>query len=254
VGPHRPRQQDHDFYVLASREGTGQPSTGIRRVYNAETDTPVLVHNCDEGGIETSFSPKQLQSKFKHAADFGIDGNYNPPNGQAFREAIDQFVNSPGTITETRAYQRAPSLLTYNAESRLVVVRNLAGAFVSGWRMSPAQLLNVVERGASVVASGYERGDWIPKVLPYVILLSAFIERRITAAEFEQLYMVIFKNDPTEWRSPIFNVLDSLFGDVDDFCSDPVLRAEIGGMDDEELRVSAEAALVHLDAIEDLHS
>jgi hypothetical protein len=104
-----------------------------------------------------------------------------------------------------------------------------------------------------VVASGRERSDWIPRFLPYVILLSAFTERRITAREFEQLYMAIFKNDPNKWEPLVFGILDSLFGDVDEYCSDPVLRAEVGGMDDEELRVSAEAALVRLSAIDDLH-
>ena len=74
-----PGNNDHDFYVLASGEGAGQPSTGIRHVYNAiAADTSVLVHNCDEGGIETSFSPKQLQSKFKRnwigGRDFGSGG------------------------------------------------------------------------------------------------------------------------------------------------------------------------------------
>lgn len=104
-----------------------------------------------------------------------------------------------------------------------------------------------------MAASGRGRGDWIPRILPYVILLSAFTERRITAREFEQLYMAIFKNDPNEWESPVFGVLDSLFGDVDEYCSDPVLRAEVGGIDDEELRVSAEAALVRLGAIDGIH-
>jgi hypothetical protein len=104
-----------------------------------------------------------------------------------------------------------------------------------------------------VGASGREHSDWTPKVLPYVILLSAFTERRITAWEFEQLYMMIFKNDPTEWRPPVFDVLDSVFGDVDEYLADPVLRAEVGGMNDEELRVNAEAALVRLGAINDLH-
>lgn len=104
-----------------------------------------------------------------------------------------------------------------------------------------------------MVASGRDRSDWIPRVLPYVILLSAFIERRITAKEFEQLYMAIFKNDPSKWEPPVFDVLDSLFGDVDEYCSDPVLRVEVGGMDDEELLVSAESALARLGAIDDLH-
>jgi hypothetical protein len=104
-----------------------------------------------------------------------------------------------------------------------------------------------------VAARGRERSDWMPRVLPYTILLSAFTERRIAAREFEQLYMAIFKNDPTEWEPLVFDVLDSLFGDVDVYCSDPVLRAEVGGIDDEELRVSAEAALVRLGAIDDLH-
>ena len=104
-----------------------------------------------------------------------------------------------------------------------------------------------------MVASSCGRSDWIPRILPYAILLSAFTERRITAREFEQLYMAIFKNDPTEWGRLVFDVLDGLFGDVDEYCSDPVLRTEVGGMDDEELRVSAESALVRLSAIDDIH-
>jgi hypothetical protein len=53
----------HTYYVLAGA-------------------TPVLVHNC---GDDVSFSPKQLQKKFKHASDFGVTGNYSPANAQNFR-------------------------------------------------------------------------------------------------------------------------------------------------------------------------
>lgn len=46
----------------------------------------------------------------------------------------------------------------------------------------------------------------------------------------------------TEWPQEIFDVLDGLFADVDDFCSDPDLRMNVGGIDELELRRRATLA------------
>ena len=40
---------------------------------------------------------KQLQKKFKHAADFGVEGNCNKANAQIFDEAIQRHLNASGT-------------------------------------------------------------------------------------------------------------------------------------------------------------
>jgi len=73
----------HDFFVGTSR---------------------VLVHNCD---INLSFSGTQLQRKFaKHAADFGVDGNYNLANLLRFQQAIEQHVADPANLVLHGTYRK----------------------------------------------------------------------------------------------------------------------------------------------------
>lgn len=40
-------------------------------------------------------SSKQLQSKFKHALDFGVTGNYSRANATKFSEALNRHINNP---------------------------------------------------------------------------------------------------------------------------------------------------------------
>lgn len=73
---------------------------------------------------------------------------------------------------------------------------------------------------------------------PYVRLLRAFTRREIGAAEFESLFLALYKEDETDWPDPTFDVLDTLFRAVD----------ESGDDDDAEaLRAAAAQALAALD-------
>lgn len=58
-------------------------------------DTPVLVHNTNCG---MTISLKQLQKKFKHASDFGVDGNWGPANAARFENALKAHVNDSATL------------------------------------------------------------------------------------------------------------------------------------------------------------
>lgn len=85
----------------------------------------------------------QLGHKFKHAKDFGV---LLPPGKQgfaAFRDAMQRFLEEPGTIrldaTKAR-FHRQPAILSYNPRSMLVVIQRADGTFWSSWRMSDVQL------------------------------------------------------------------------------------------------------------------
>lgn len=83
------------------------------------------------------------------------------------------------------------------------------------------------------------------EVLPYIHLISSFVEGKISANEFESQYLKLYKNDPTPWSEELFSVLDGLFADVDAFCPDPDLRDE-GDLDEDQLRQRSAAALEKL--------
>jgi hypothetical protein len=92
----------------------------------------------------------------------------------------------------------------------------------------------------------WELEGWPSDLAPYVIMGRTFLDRRLTATEFEALFLAMFKHDTTQRSGNVFRILDSLFLDVDDFQPDASVREQAGGIDDEELRSRAGAALNRL--------
>ena len=82
-------------------------------------------------------------------------------------------------------------------------------------------------------------------VKPYVAMIEAFLSGRMTAGEFERVYLRAFKDDPTDWPEPIFQLLNEVFLDLDAYCPDPVLR-DAFAIDEAELRTRVERSLVAL--------
>jgi hypothetical protein len=76
----------------------------------------------------------------------------------------------------------------------------------------------------------------------YKDLILGFIDRKISAEEFQASYFRLFKNDEDQVPGREFKILDRLFADVDDYTSDPELRKRAGGLGDEELRTRASEA------------
>ena len=64
-----------------------------------------------------------LQKKFKHAGDFGVDGNYNPDKAGEFKQAIVDHVNSPGTREIVGTYRGNPVTFHVNQNTGLVVLQ-----------------------------------------------------------------------------------------------------------------------------------
>jgi len=92
-------------------------------------------------------STKQLQAKFKHAGDFGVTGNWNKAAAGRFNSAINQHINSTGVQTIQGTY-RGQSVIHYvNPNTGLNVISSPSGQFISGWKLNPAQLQNVLKHG-----------------------------------------------------------------------------------------------------------
>ena len=79
----------------------------------------------------------------------------------------------------------------------------------------------------------------------YAELIKMFVNRNLSAKDFEQRYLRMFKEDSTIRPEREYEVLNRLFSDVDVFSADPALRSK-DGLDEEQLRSSAESALVLL--------
>jgi hypothetical protein len=91
-------------------------------------------------GRNIQISPQTLQKKFKHASDFGVGGNYSPANASKFGQAIEKHVADSTTQVMRGTYRGEPVTHYFNPQTGLNVIKNPAGEFVSGWKLTPAQM------------------------------------------------------------------------------------------------------------------
>lgn len=127
--------------LIRDGEGVGRTAktagtTGRAAEEATTTDLPALTS-----------SQRQLESKFKHAADFGVSESRGATGFASYRAAVERFVERPDTIRIIGEYRGQEVILNYSPISRLVVVQSTDGAFVSGWQMSEDQLAYVVTKG-----------------------------------------------------------------------------------------------------------
>ena len=93
------------------------------------------------------FLPRQLQRKFKHALDFGITGHYNTINAGRFQAALQQHVSDANVQVIKGTYRGKPVTFYVNPNTRLTVIEDAGGHFVSGWKLGKPQLQHVLTHG-----------------------------------------------------------------------------------------------------------
>ncbi len=74
-------------------------------------------------------------------------GNYSRANAASFSRAIHQHINSPAVRVIDGTYHKAPVTHYLDPSTGLNVIADRAGHFISGWKLSPAQLQNVLTHG-----------------------------------------------------------------------------------------------------------
>ncbi|MGW4393679.1 colicin immunity domain-containing protein [Amycolatopsis nivea] len=80
----------------------------------------------------------------------------------------------------------------------------------------------------------------------YGDLIGRFVDRTINAAQFEQQYLDLMKNDEAPHPDAVFAVLDKLFSDVDEYFASPEASTAERREQDEALREHAATALARL--------
>jgi Colicin D len=93
-----------------------------------------------------TFAARQLQRKFKHAADFGVTGMYSRQQATRFEQAMRAHVEDETTLVIPGTYRGEPVTHFVNPQTGLNIMRDAQDAFVSGWRLTPVQLANVLTR------------------------------------------------------------------------------------------------------------
>lgn len=156
-GHHSGNSESHIYdKVESSLRVEGGLTNGLSRVFSVKEVQPdyevleevEIVATRGSSSILLNTSRK-LQAKFKHAGDFGVVGNYNKANAAKFSSALNQHINAPGTQIIQGAYRNANNPVTFylNPNTGLNVVATRSGQFITGSKLSPAQVNDILTKG-----------------------------------------------------------------------------------------------------------
>jgi len=93
-------------------------------------------------------APGQVQRKYKHAEAFGLPTNWNPAHGARFEQALRAHVNDPATLRIVGTYRGQPVIHYLDPRTGLNVLTDRHGSFISAWRVSDPQFMNLWHRGS----------------------------------------------------------------------------------------------------------
>lgn len=141
-------QTDLPRPLPAKPEGSDD-SDVFRKTLNGTKSTPEPATPAEVMELpELKYSAKQIQRKFEHAQDFGVEGDYTKINAQNFENALRRFAEDPtNKINTSGRYHGEPAILIYNESTSLCQVLRPDGTYWTGWKLGPQQLKNVIERG-----------------------------------------------------------------------------------------------------------
>ena len=94
-----------------------------------------------------NFEPRQVQSKFKHAKDFGIEGLYTQSKGTQFEAAMKAHLASATTQPITGTYRGVTVTHWFDPATNLNLISDLGDNFVSGWKLNLDQVIAVITIG-----------------------------------------------------------------------------------------------------------
>jgi len=146
--------KQYDASVSSALTGVGNPIVPCPPIAS-KADIPVPPGPKLGPGVQLApetplrITRAQIEKKFdKHAADFGITAPRGTAGFCEFEQALRSQVQDPTTIHINGTYRGDPAIISYNPNTGLAVIQKPSGEFVSGWRLSPEQATNVLQRGS----------------------------------------------------------------------------------------------------------
>ena len=101
----------------------------------------------DSTAPELKINRKQIEKKYdRHARDFGVDKPRSKESFDEFEAAVRDFVQRPDLDRMPGTYRGQSVYFNVDKNTGLFVMQKPNGEFLSGWRLNPDQLTNVLTR------------------------------------------------------------------------------------------------------------
>ncbi|QUH00755.1 hypothetical protein HUO13_07950 [Saccharopolyspora erythraea] len=140
--------------VVAAAEAAGALTAAINNTPDPNVSQAEATGVGNTTGTGQSKPPElkhdrtQTEKKYdRHAPDFGVDKPRGKEAFDEFEKAVRDFTQRPDLERMAGTYRGQPVFFQVDRNTGLFVMQKPGGEFLSGWRLNPDQLTNVLSRG-----------------------------------------------------------------------------------------------------------
>ena len=105
------------------------------------------INSVGQGAVNMTRNALQHMFDRGHAQDFAVLGTKNNAAISQLEQALVTHISAPTTQVIQGTYRGVDVTHFLDPQSGLNVIRTMGGDLLSGWRLNPAQLQNVITRG-----------------------------------------------------------------------------------------------------------
>jgi hypothetical protein len=117
----------------------GQTAVHVQRAKDWVPEEQSNDGDSTQSRINVEFDEQQIQKKFKHADDFGVNGNWSSQNKKEFEQALEDHVQDPDTVSISGTYRGKQVVHLYNTRTKNNMIVSESGEFISAWKLSKDQ-------------------------------------------------------------------------------------------------------------------
>ncbi|PAX52025.1 colicin D domain-containing protein [Brunnivagina elsteri] len=93
------------------------------------------------------YSNKQLLKKFKHAADFGLTGDFNPQRIPEWKNALEAHRISSETLEIMGTFRGRQVIHYFDPKTKLNAIYSEDKDFITAWKLSTQQIQQLETTG-----------------------------------------------------------------------------------------------------------
>lgn len=97
----------------------------------------------------TKYTNSKLQHEYKHAKDFGVEGNWNKNKAVEYQNAIQNHIDTASNVYQS-TYRGQDVYVYLSQDTGLGAYVDMTGNYIGGWKFSSEQINYHLTNGSKI--------------------------------------------------------------------------------------------------------
>ncbi|WP_147297508.1 colicin D domain-containing protein [Lachnotalea glycerini] len=137
------------YGISISMTATDNLAGDIKKAQEAAENTDVSKGGSKTNLPKTEYTKSKLQHEYKHAEDFGVEGNWNNNKAKEYQKAIQKHIDNAPDVYKSK-YRGEDVYVYLNEETSLGAYVDMNGNYIGGWKFNSKQINYHLTNGVKI--------------------------------------------------------------------------------------------------------